>query len=501
MDIALRKDLIDIQELIANPPPPPQASKSSKQHLLSDHAHRDHIEQRFGQLYSGSTNHRLAQQQALVGQSHRHGHNRSRHKHSSRHQAHLSSDDSSELEHRMARLHLSSQHTSRRHRKCHGKEALRVRGGDAQHLLDSSVSFLRCSKIPMEELAVDVPAETDPQERVASNNDNKLVNSKSGAFSSLHSLAPVASHSRHQTRSGHKRDERTKTIAYSSSQADLHLLPMLNASRDVGAKKRVVKGAELVASSLELSGDACLPDARDNPTEWAHMMAKSALYRSTNSPVIESKLEECDQEPTGANNSFKLSSAKGRAMKGAKLPSPTGSIRSMLSKSQGRLIVRRRKQKGSLLVRRPNLGTCVGKLSLLKLRGMVNKRSNAREVAVDKKEENEETFEELEEGRQEEEVKEEVEQLVERKEKSEQEASGEANDNSATKNAPTAAQRRPVAAGRRQERIERLEQSSSVRAPNGSQLMRTRPLASLNDETQLYAIPKKSKVSCMKAFI
>ena len=60
-------------------------------------------------------------------------------------------------------------------------------------------------------------------------------------------------------------------------------------------------------------------------------------------------------------------------------------------------------------------------------------------------------------------------------------------------------QRRPPATGRRQERLEReLQQTEDgqMRAPNGIKLLATKPLAPLDDDTQLYAIPKKSsKVS------
>lgn len=548
MDIALRKDLIDIQELIANPPPMTSnaANKSRRQTTESlHHAHLSQLEQRFGQLYSATSSQKLQQQQQ---QQHHHqaalktrNRHRLRQKHLSRHQANLSSeDDSNELEHRMRKLHLHHQSdavlTQKRHPKCY-KEAFRVRGGDTEHLTGSSASFLRCAKMTVDELAVDVPdADIEQYKQAANNDSNKiLVNNKVAAFSSsLHSLPPVSKNSGHhqhhhvKPRAGGQlyNKYRMKTIENLSSQAeDLHLLPsplLLNGheSKDGPAERKKVI-SERVASSVEISGqfaatEACLPDACDNPNDWADIMAKSALYRSKNSPVIENDQQVCNDDKkknmlVGLNKDFKMPTAKGRSIgRSTKLPSPTGSIRSSLSKSQGRLIVRRRKpqQKASFLVRRPNLGTCVGKLSLLKLRGIVNRRGLEELADRSLADEEDENLGDDDDGGKllgeqvgdkqydEKETHEQVEQDEDSKlNRGEAEKKG---DKSATTNkVPTAEQQKkpPIAAGRRQERMDRLENSGALRAPNGSQLIRTRPLASLTDDTQLYAVPKKTKVS------
>lgn len=49
--------------------------------------------------------------------------------------------------------------------------------------------------------------------------------------------------------------------------------------------------------------------------------------------------------------------------------------------------------------------------------------------------------------------------------------------------------------GRRAERALRAAVSDEMRAPNGNRLLVTRPMAALDDDTQLYAIPRKAKVS------
>lgn len=124
-------------------------------------------------------------------------------------------------------------------------------------------------------------------------------------------------------------------------------------------------------------------------------------------------------------------------------PSPAGSARSSLSRSRGRLLRAHRRKSladldaAKLNLRRANLGTCIGKLSLLRLRQLAHGgRPRAKS----------------------------------------QEQLGQPAD-------------KPLA-GRRQLRH---QQALQLRAPNGTQLLVTRPLASLADESQLYAIPRKSK--------
>lgn len=529
MDIALRKDLVDIQELIANPPPmAPNANSSKSRRQTSEsphHAHLSQLEQRFGQLYSGTSPQQ--QQQVVLKTKHRH---KSRQRHLSRRHTHLSSeDDSNELEQRMQRLRLHQSDASmhKRLQKCQKGAAFRVRGGDAQHLVASSASFLRCAKMAVDELAVDVP-DDDFELRHAKRADNYngklLVNNRGAAFSSLHSLAPVESlKPRNDAGQLGARNFWMKTIEDLSNHpsTDVRFLAphLSNGDEAKDVRKRQLKGGAVtecngVTSSLELSGqsatgEACPPDACDNPDDWADIMAKSALYRSTNSPVIESQLES-HNDSTKINlarnaHSKMLAASAPPASSKIKLPSPAGSIISSLSKSHGRILVRRRKQKASFLVRKPNLGTCVGKLSLLKLRGIVNKRpevtKNSNELEVD----NEEALfdEQIEDSKQnEDEAEKQQHKLDEMEMEVKREEAKRMGDKSAkttttTNKVPNVAQRKtPVAAGRRQERIERLEHScAALLAPNGSQLVRTRPLASLNDDTQLYAVPKKTKVS------
>lgn len=511
MDIALRKDLVDIQELIANPPPMTADAnpKSRRQKTYGESSRRARLiqmEQGFGQLHRESSSQRLQhQQQVVLKTKHK---SRQRERDLSRHHANLPSEyHSNELEHRIQTLHLHQNETTahKQDERCQKEGAFRVRGGDNQHLTISSASFLRSTKMAVDELAVDVPDDIGLHKQANKYNCKQLVNNRAAAFSSLHSLAPAASNGHKRMVSGKLESQfRIKTIEDLSNQVDLHLLPTLtNVSEATGRDSRMRSrkvGSECkrVTSSLELSGqstsgEACLPDACDNPDDWADIMAKSALYRSTNSPVIESQLVLLS--PNDKRRELKERSSKTLVVGGRKikLPSPSGSIRSSVSKSQGRVVVRRGKQKASSLVRRPNLGTCVGKLSLLKLRGIVNKRLEA--SRNDEQLFDEEVEDKHEENRDERQQQQQVE--VEAKGEEEEEAD-KVGEKSATKanNVPTATQRKtPVATGRRQERIERLEHSCVLLAPNGNQLVRARPLASLTDDTQLYAIPKKTKVS------
>lgn len=155
-----------------------------------------------------------------------------------------------------------------------------------------------------------------------------------------------------------------------------------------------------------------------------------------------------------------------------KSQSPTGSLRSSLSKSKGRLVVSRRNSRSLQVIKRPNLGTCVGKLSLLKLRNMVQKRAERVQASDDRQED-------------------------------EPDGPGD----KLTKESSKCGAARP-SLGRRQERLERLkedqqaEELAQVRlAPNGTQLMATKPLAPLSDDTQLYAIPKKSSKVSTRRFV
>lgn len=155
----------------------------------------------------------------------------------------------------------------------------------------------------------------------------------------------------------------------------------------------------------------------------------------------------------------------GRAMNLRKQPSPTGSARSSLSRSRGRLLVVRQVRRksladsdsalvaGKLQRRRTNLGTCMGKLSLLRLRQLAQSGRRAKTLHEDELDADED------------------------------EDAGR----------PEAENIESKVAGRRQLRLAQAGAGLQLKAPNGTQLLVSRPLAALNDETQLYAIPRKSK--------
>lgn len=453
MDIALRKDLIDIQELIANPPPVRSARqrRTAFKSELKQTGVQLAMEQRYGagqQLYG-----RLA------------GGSRRRTEAGGKHHKHASSEEeelSSELG--PARCAGSGK---RLQRNWHGVE-----------------------------LAVDVPGD-DNQEAKA-----RLV-SRANRFSSLHSLSTKlqAQHEPPQ----HRR-LRTKTLVAGSSGAELHLLPALALQRRERANNKAPDNKE-----------ACLlPDALDSANEWADMMAESALGRVSAGSHPPAVIE--------ASSGKKATSRRGGKLRAGSLKpsSPTGSLRSSLSKSQGRLLVRQQRQKCSLLVRRPNLGTCVGKLSLLRLRA--SKRNNeqpAEEPELNQQASERDGAEEEGQGEQQEDkdkrqldtdankchlTPEAEEESPEREREATKTANKDGSANSVTAASRTgekeqSSKQRPlVAAGRRQERLERCSGVGAAKAPNGTPLLVTRPLAALNDDSQLYAIPKKSKVSFVGLF-
>lgn len=504
MDIALRKDLIEIQELIANPPPVrsgKQARALLKKDQLEGHA--------TGQLYGKLTinNGRPA--------------NRNGHRHHLRHATRRPSSEDEE-----------------------------------QHLGDFGLARLtvndRCNKTKQRpsrrnwtaELAVDVPNDEGDLQCLGADDDDdengsepRLVN-RANRFSSLHSLSASAQKQQKQLQPQPKQHQqplrrlRTKTLA-AGSGADLHLLPALMSRRsNLLGRLNETAGAGRAASNVELSsgcrpGDKpattttttttenCLPaDARDETDEWADMMAESGL-----SAVIEANSASLANRK---RHQFSRNSVKKSRIQLIKSSSPVGSMRSSLSKSH-RGLVRQRRRGCSLLVRRP-------KLSLLRLRYLASKRTaganngqannaggglagNLR-LAVSEAHKNEpgqatatpdnvpgkqtsnsnsnSCQADLEAARQ---------RLAANQDHESANEDGSANITTITAGGSPAdqhaKQQRPVAAGRRQERLERSG-GAPIRAPNGTPLLSTRPLAALNDDTQLYAIPKKSKVSLVK---
>ena len=474
MDIALRKDLIDIQELIANPPAPKSRFSSSSAgrlecELARSQAHLSQLEQRFGQLYSGAE--QLAPRSRFAAQSRAHKVSkearRNRHHHQAagpkRGQEDYDGEDCHSAELRQPPSHpaepLEGPTSRSLSARCNGHGAPpRVRGAEGG----------RASASPLE-LAVDVPG-TSERHRL-------VIRGCSGRFSSVHSLGAAVSKSL-QT----QRPLRTKTIASLCQSGEHQPLPRFGERKQAPASQG---GRPLGSAELVRQGEACLPDARDSPNEWADIMARSARFRSDSAGSRSLKLEPLAR------------------FSATKSVSPSGSVRSSLSKSRGRLIVRRKRQKSSLLVRRPNLGTCVGKLSLLRSRNMVNKRTS--QAATGDQDDNEQEAEEEAEAEERRDA-----DHLERADGRRQEASSAAcKPGGAAANgeeAPAKAeqgdeqgargeQEPAKAIGRRQERLERMRDSDEQRAPNGTQLLATRPLASLSDESQLYAIPKKSKVS------
>lgn len=444
MDIALRKDLIDIQELIANPPapqprkrrhlfaeqPPPEAAGSGRgQRALCWQlygANREQLAASQPLLPSaGSRGQHLLQGRRLAGagqRRHKSRHCRHRHGHHRGH-GHLSSDD--ELEQLLAGRRLWSP-----------------------------------------ERAVDVPEE-DLSRRLAELGLADVAGSRTGA--SEQALFSDRKLSEGPFRLGPARGgrrQRTKTLV-GGLDSD-HLQPAAEQRWRPSSAGSVARpwpssaAAAVVAATggrrpgppdeAELQQVACGPDERDEPAKWAAMMSKSAQNR----PELEATAVIVSREPQ-----------VGRPTTGA--PSPTGSLRSsIVSKSRGRLVLRpqRKSQLGAGLVRRPQLA--VGRLSLLQMRNLVQRRA-----------------------------------ATERRP-----ATAEAERPAAATGVVVAVETQPAeegprqqvggaapTGGRRQERLERLERQVSV-APNGNKLRLARPMAPLDDETQLYAIPKKSsKVS------
>lgn len=154
-----------------------------------------------------------------------------------------------------------------------------------------------------------------------------------------------------------------------------------------------------------------------------------------------------------------------------------GSLRSSLSRARGKLLLARRSRaaRAKTLVRRPSL--VFEKLSLLKLRKLVN------QAQIKARKEQQQQQEQLKRHNLPETAS--STDAARKEEEDHVEPSA-----AAATNQDLAAQ--PIE-GRRCERLKQQEQQ--LRAPNGTRLVATRLLAPLDDETQLYAIPKKSKVS------
>lgn len=452
MDIALRKDLIDIQELIANPPP----VRSGRRALLKTGATHSQVaamplsqlELRFGagQLYGRLAAASRRPAQRTIDRQHRH-------------QQRPSSDEDEDDDddgHQLSDLGLARLTLNDR---CNAKQrAGRRRNWTA-------------------ELAVDVPGDEAERKRAADGGEPRLVN-RANRFASLHSLSGQQQQRQPSPKPQLQRRLRTKTLLTGSG---LDLLPTLLARRK--DDKQPSNGCR------PQSSQACLlPDARDDD-QWTSLMGTGAEKPKELPAVIEAqaanrKQQQCQSRSTRLRVGLTKSS------------SPVGSLRSSLSKSRGKLLLRQRqRQKGSLLVRRPNLGTCVGKLSLKRLRVL---SSGRREKSQRPEHESEEPEGSAGDSCQA------AEPAANQGEPSESKSANEdasANTTMAATRLNAAAdrqQQRPVAAGRRQERLERSGEVAPLpRAPNGTPLLATRPLAALDDDTQLYAIPKKPKVSVL----
>lgn len=438
MDIALRKDLIGIQELIANPPP-----KSTHHHRTNSHhqlpagepedvqvaaneAGLTNSNRLYSQLYASSRVNLLSSKPPR-GQ-HRRRHCKAHHHHHNHHQY------NSRRQHVVAsRFLCSSPPVSR--------------GSSRQAEAPIERTRRRVSELELSNAMGD-------QLRLISRSEAHLNEANVGLRSRLlvkrRNLAAAG---------------RTKTLIGGADLLDLRQ-----------PDRRPVRPSS--AGSLR----SPLDDAKDQvyAPDLILGATKMDLRLQDKPPVIESK-----QSNSASKEGEPHARRANRSLASSKATSPSGSFR-----SSSRLGGGGGAKVGRLIVQRSSLGQPVATATsgqkranlatLLQLRSMVNLNTSRKQQQQQVAKSHSELPIKLNNN----------EKSIKLEEESSQTNSG--------------AEQKPlvvVVGGRRQERLMALkgspEEAKQV-APNGSRLVRTRPLAALDDDTQLYAIPKKItlKVSC-----
>lgn len=444
MDIALKKDLIDIQELIANPPPIETAKQQQQRKSTAAATHR---------LFSpeSPSPDRLRQRQRHQHQqARRNSRAECRRHHSQRDRRRATdpfdSNSSSGADELAEANNGSRQPRNSRNKLAHGSSLDRAAQQRSELLFGRDHLGERARDEPdkwgvalssarsMSALAKDRAADRRLRARTLGGGSTDLQLGCVG-------LKQLAAATGDRRRSCDDTEQQQQPIAMR--------LVMRRRSKTLAA----VEGPTAAPTNPPDVGSAgenregagrLLPDAKPLLEEWNELAAKR--IRATPTVIEEPNNidEDEDEDAAGATRKNK---------------SPSGSLRSSLSKSRGKLLLNRRYRRAKTLVRRPNLGTCVGKLSLLKLRNMVNQAGK----------------------------------VSRQQQASDPKPAEDADEDEDEDEAESDARKPIIVEGRRQERLK--QQRQQLRAPNGTRLVSTRLLAPLDDETQLYAIPKKTKVS------